>query len=173
MLNFACYSKEVFLDCIGSQDTVSMSKGFEKYLAKRRTSKGLLDPKWSSMLKKLKAYKQENGHCNVPQSEGKLGMWVKDQRQAYNKGKLSKKRIDALEEIGFEWDAHEAAWRLQFEELKRFQEENGHCNVPQSEGKLGMWVKDQCQAYNKGKLSKERIDALEEIGFEWKLRKLG
>ena len=111
----------------------------------------------------------------MPQrSEGKLGQWVTDQRKFYNKGKLSKERIDTLGEIGFEWDAHEAAWRLQFEELKRFQEEHKHCNVPQrSEGKLGQWVMDQRKFYNKGKLSKERIDALGEVGFEWKLRKLG
>ena len=104
ILNFVCYSEEIFLDCIGSQDTVSESMGFERYLAKgRRSSQGLLDLKWNSMLKKLKAYKQENGHCIVPQSEGKLG-------ELYNAGKLnkpcklSKERIDALNEIGFVWN---------------------------------------------------------------------
>ena len=93
----------------------------------------------------------------------------------YNKGKLSKERIDALEEIRFEWDAQEVAWRLQFEELKAYKQEHKHCNVPRSEGKLGMWVKNQRGLYNAGKLSKKRIDALEEIRFEWKWkwRKLG
>ena len=175
-LNFVCYSEEIFLDCIGSQDTVSDSKGFERYLAKgRRSSQGLLDLKWSSMLKKLKDYKQqENGDCNVPRSEKKLSQWVVAQRQAYKarKRNLSKERIDALNEIGFEWDPYEAAWRLRFEELKAYKKENGHCNMPRSEGKLGlwMWVKNQRarKLSKKRKLSKERIDALNEIGFEWK-----
>ena len=135
ILNFVCYSEEIFLGCIGSQDTVSVSKGFERYLAKgRRTSKGLLDLHWNSMLKKLKAYKEKNGHCNVPQSEGKLGKWklgkwVVSQRRFYKLHKLSNERIDALVDIGFVWDAHEAAWRLRFEELKAYKQGNGHCNA--------------------------------------------
>ena len=112
---------------------------------------------------------------NVPQSEGKLGQWVVSQRQTYKAHKLSKERIDALKEIGFVWDAKEAAWRLRFEELKDYKQEHKHCNVPRSEGKLGkwvklgMWVKNQRGLYKAGKLSKERIDALTKIGFVWKL----
>ena len=182
MLNFVCYSEEIFLGCIGPQDTVSVSKGFEKYLGIHRISKGLHDLKWSSMLKKLKDYKQENGHCNVPRSKGKLGKWVElgqwVENQRFRAGKLSKERIDALNEIGFVWVPLEDAWRLRFEELEAYKKENGHCNVPQrSEGKLGKlgeWVKTQRKAYNtqnnRRNLSKEKIDALEDIGFKWKLR---
>ena len=184
-LNFVCYSEEIFLDCIGSQDTVSESMGFEKYLGIHRRSKGFRDLKWNSMLQKLKDYKQENGHCNVPRREGKLGelkklgQWVSEQRQNYKAGNLSKERIDALKDIGFEWDAHETAWRRWFKELEAYKKENGHCNVPQlskeriDEGKLGelkklaQWVTDQRKIYKEGNLSKERIDALKDIGFEW------
>ena len=107
ILNFVCYSEEIFLDCIGSQDTVSESMGFEKYLGILRRSKGFCDLKWNSMLQKLKDYKQENGHCNVPRSKGKLGKWVKlgqwVENQRSRAGKLSKERIDALNKIGFVW----------------------------------------------------------------------
>ena len=92
-------------------------------------------------------------------------MWVGRCRHCYKAHKLSKERIDALTEIGFVWDAKEAAWRLQFEELKAYKQENGHCNV--SEGKLGQWVQINRKFYNAGRLSKERIDALTEIGFVW------
>ena len=104
---------------------------------------------------------------------GQLGIWVVTQRNVYKAGKLRKERIDALEEIGFEWDARKATWRRRFEELKRFQEENGHCNVPQRHAgelrQLGIWVMTQRKVYKAGKMSKERIDALEEIGIVWKL----
>ena len=97
---------------------------------------------WRLRFEELKAYKQGNGHCNVPRREGKLGEWVVSQHKIYNKGNLSKERIDVLVDIGFVWDPLEFAWRLRFEELKAYKQENGHCNVPQrSEGKLGKWVK--------------------------------
>ena len=106
----------------------------------------------------------------------KIAVATKDQRRIYNKGNLSKERIDALVDIGFVWDPLEFAWRLRFEELKAYKQENGHCNVPQrSEGKLGKWVKlgmwvhNQRSLYKADNLSKERIDALHEIGFVWEL----
>ena len=87
------------------------------------------------------------------------------------------------------WDPFGDAWRLQFEELKAYKQENGHCNVPRGKGKLGewklgRWVQIQRSLYNgthgslynagklnkPRKLSKERIDALNEIGFVWNLR---
>ena len=96
---------------------------------------------WRLQFEELKAYKEKNGHCNVPRSEGKFGRWVMEQRGLYKACKLSKERIDALKEIGFVWDAHEAAWRLQFEELKAYKEKNGHCNVPRVKGswEYGSW----------------------------------
>ena len=34
-----------------------------------------------------------------------LGTWVSNQRKAYKKKRLSKERVDRLNEIGFVWDA--------------------------------------------------------------------
>ena len=58
---------------------------------------------WDDRFDKLKAYKEKNGNCNVPQKEGKLGRWVNTQREAYKKGKLSKERIASLKEVEFAW----------------------------------------------------------------------
>jgi hypothetical protein len=63
-------------------------------------------------------------------------------------------------------------WRKRYDQLIRFKEINGHCNVPQryaTNVELGRWVKDQRTFKTKGKLSQERIDLLNDIGFSWKL----
>ena len=51
----------------------------------------LQEAKFAAHLSLLKEYKEEEGHCNVPQryKEGtvQLGTWAKDLRKAYKKGK--------------------------------------------------------------------------------------
>ena len=75
----------------------------------RAESKHLVS-KWHAKLEELKAYKEREGHCNVPlrDSEGgflSLGTWLKYQRAAY-KGKghpLTQERIDLLNSLGVQW----------------------------------------------------------------------
>ena len=38
---------------------------------------------WDFMFEKLKQYKEEYGHCNVNAEDGKIGSWVKHQRNRY------------------------------------------------------------------------------------------
>ena len=35
-----------------------------------------LDAQWEVRFQKLKAYKEERGHCNVPSAGGSSGIWV-------------------------------------------------------------------------------------------------
>jgi len=75
---------------------------------------------WNERLEQLKAYKEANGNCNVPNTypqEPKLGIWVANQRtwyRLYMKAKENEKqdfvqsavkeeRICILEALGFEW----------------------------------------------------------------------
>jgi len=55
----------------------------------------------------LKAYKEEHGHCNVPQDSKvdgfKLGRWAGSRRTEYKGKTLSAERIAALEQLGFIW----------------------------------------------------------------------
>jgi len=93
---------------------------------------------------------------------------------------MSQDRIRKLEEVAFDWnpgkggaaqkDKYEDIWNDMFEELKAFKGKNGHCSVPQKYNpnpKLGHWVSRQRQDYKKDKMSLDRIDKLEEIGFIW------
>lgn len=60
-----------------------------------------------------------------------------------------------------------------FNELKRYKERLGHCNVPQvwnENPPLGRWVHRQRVAENKGELLPERKARLDAVGFEWSRR---
>lgn len=72
--------------------------------------------------------------------------------------------------------SNNARWMDRYEELKDYQREYGHCNVPQKckdNPQLGKWVKNQRKDYKlreKGKksaMTDGRIALLEEVGFEW------
>ena len=125
------------------------------------------DEAWAARLNELTKYKAANGDCNVPYSQGPLGLWVSKQRVNYKNGKLSQERLDLLESAGFVWESFEETWMARFDELVDFKNDNGDCNVPYSQGPLGMWVHSQRQSYKEGKLSQERVDLLDSIGFSW------
>jgi hypothetical protein len=63
------------------------------------------ETRWNEMLEKLKTFKRNNGHWDIPnQFEGSdLRGWVSKQREAFAKGTLSKERVLSLDAIGFEW----------------------------------------------------------------------
>jgi pyocin large subunit-like protein len=54
-----------------------------------------------------------------------------------------------LNELGFIWSAHNIAWDEYLQELQKFKERYGHCNVPKNyteNTKLSVWVKSQRRA---------------------------
>ena len=151
------------------------------------------DSTWMVRYEELKQFKATRGHCNVPSDDSankELGTWVHKQRTEYRlqeKGKQSSamtaERIALLEEIGFVWKPQESGWMERYEELKQFQQSNGHCNVPKQyppNKKLGLWVYKQREAYRLRQAGKEtkrmtdwRVEMLEKIGFSWDTRTRG
>jgi superfamily II DNA or RNA helicase len=131
------------------------------------------DAAWEEMFTALAAFKEEQGHCNVPQScsdNPQLGSWVNSQRTAKKCDRLPAERIQRLEDLGFVWDPIDAAWEEMFTALVTFKEEHGHCNVPQSHPanpQLGTWVGTQRSAKRRNRLSAEQIQRLEALGFVW------
>jgi uncharacterized cupin superfamily protein len=126
---------------------------------------------WEINFAALERFKQREGHCHVAtshQEDGlKLGAWVSNQRAAKNK--LSPERIERLNQLGFRWDPLAENWESHFAALERFYQREGHCRVAtshQEDGlKLGAWVSKQRTAKNK--LSPERIERLNQLGFSW------
>lgn len=130
---------------------------------------------WDYNYAKLVEFKNENGHCNVPQrypSDRSLGVWVSSQRATRKKGLLSQDKIEKLNELGFVWELAEDFWSINYNKLIKFKEKHGHCRVSRAyedDSSFALWVTTQRKEYNKGELSKEKIDKLNELGFVWNI----
>ena len=123
------------------------------------------------MFEALQQYKSNNGDCNVPQSYNpQLGRWVNKQRQLKRKDKLAAEKTERLETNGFSWNPIEDAWNQMFEALQQYKSNNGDCDVPQSyppNQKLGNWVGTQRIAKKSDKLSSDKLQKLNQLGFSW------
>mmetsp|Transcript_337 Transcript_337/g.475 ORF Transcript_337/g.475 Transcript_337/m.475 type:complete len:386 (+) Transcript_337:660-1817(+) len=146
--------------------------------------------KWQERFDELVAFQRRGGHCLVPHTfpeNPALARWVKRQRYQYgliqqNKtSSMTEDRIVILENIGFIWDSHEAAWQERLKELLEFKKIYGTCAVPSKYSpnqQLARWVKCQRRQYKlftegrKSNMSTARILALEDHGFRWELRPL-
>jgi len=103
-----------------------------------------------------------------------MGSWQAVRRQHYKKKILSIEKIEKLSQIGFVWDQLEQQFEKGFQKTLRFKEQNnGNPNASKKvifEGyNLGSWQDTLRRRYKNNKLSKERINRLEEIGFKWKM----
>jgi hypothetical protein len=125
------------------------------------------------MFAKLRCYRDQHRHCNVP-SDSELGAWVSNQREFQNAGRLRTDRKARLDELKFIWDAREAAWEAMFDELKRYKEEHRHCNVrtdtrykEHPQPKLAAWLNKQRKLQKEGRLRADRKARLDELKFIW------
>ena len=136
-----------------SFDDGNTSVTYHRLPPKRRRS-------WEESYEGLLEYKDDNGHCNVPQSEKPLGTWVNTQRieharylvgggDSKKKTSMNAHRKQLLDDVGFVWDAMGHTWDTRYDELCEFRNENGHCVVPRSNGRLGAWVEKQRIQYKK------------------------
>ena len=150
----------------------------------KRVSKN--ERKWLHHYEQLKKYKEAHGNCDVPRKHETraLGVWVKYQRYKYRlvrEGKslgLDDDRIRKLESIGFRWfSLYNEIWDERFQELKKYMETHGHCNVSIRHGSLGVWVNNQRRNHRllkEGKssvMSEDRIHKLESIDFCWSCKR--
>jgi hypothetical protein len=128
---------------------------------------------WDVMYRALVAFKDEHGHCSVPENYKpnlKLSTWCTRQRTTKNNGALSEERLKQLVGISFDFDRHAAKWEAMYLALVAFKAERGHCNVPYSykpNPKLGLWCGSQRNLKNKDALSDERLERLLGIGFDF------
>jgi superfamily II DNA or RNA helicase len=129
----------------------------------------------------LRAFSEREGHARVPfthrEGELQLGTWVSNQRKAHKNGQLSPERTAALEALGMIWDPLESDFQENLAALRSFSEREGHARVPKAhregELQLGSWVSHQRIVYKRGKLSPNRIAALEALGMVWGGKKGG
>eukprot|EP00538_Stauroneis_constricta_P011409 CAMPEP_0119556036 /NCGR_PEP_ID=MMETSP1352-20130426/8089_1 /TAXON_ID=265584 /ORGANISM="Stauroneis constricta, Strain CCMP1120" /LENGTH=660 /DNA_ID=CAMNT_0007602925 /DNA_START=261 /DNA_END=2243 /DNA_ORIENTATION=- len=145
---------------------------------------------WQERLEELQKFRKENGHCLVPHNWSvnlPLAQWVKRQRYQMKlklEGKhstMTTERQEILENLGFIWDSHKAAWEERLHELRQFCSNHGHTNVPSTypeNPQLSVWVKCQRRQYKlyvknqKTNLTEERKMQLDSLGFVWNPRNL-
>ena len=75
------------LQCLADMD-------FQWSLKKEREHK-----MWNQRFEELKRFKEEHGHCRVPQKTPKLGPWVMHQK-GKDRASNSKERVAKLRNIG-------------------------------------------------------------------------
>ena len=127
------------------------------------------ESRWEVRFGELCAYKEKHGNLDLPHDRAsELWRWVSTQRIFKKREKLPADKIRRLDAIGFIWDVAESQWAEKFHELLEYKMKHGNVNVPQGDlGELGAWVNTQRTKKRKGSLLLERVNKLEEIGFEW------
>jgi len=128
---------------------------------------------WETAFQKLKLFKETQGHCNVPHlwpEDRALGFWVAGQRRRRLSQALAMDQIERLDQLGFEWDPYTAEWETNFQKLTDFQRTYNHCRVPSAwpdDRALGRWVNRQRTFQHSGRLSADRFQRLDALGFCW------
>lgn len=130
---------------------------------------------WAENLEKLKKYKLENGHCNVPRgySDITLANFVSRNRFLLTNGKLDQAKSKKLASVGFTTDTNDKSdliWSEFYDKLKEYYKRNGHSNVPArypEDRSFGNWVVAQRVKYKKDQLTTEQINFLEKLNFTW------
>jgi len=147
-----------------------ISIGFEFIAPKQAAVKS-----WDERFQDLVDYHEKFGHLNIPRVDkvnAPTRSWIRNQITAFRKGTLDPAREEKLRGYGvpFEKQKKTPGWNERYEELIDFKDENGHVDVPQLYGGstgLGRWVNRQRQFFQLDKLSPEKIQKLEAVGFVW------
>lgn len=108
---------------------------------------------------------------NKAQGHYTLSRWVSWQRKRKGENQLSPRRVDLLNQIGFDWDVNRERdnrrrWERMYLRLKRFYRKHGHSKVPenyQADKKLAIWVGMQRQY--EWRLNADRKQRLKDLHF--------
>ncbi|MEI3251389.1 MAG: Helicase associated domain protein [Candidatus Gastranaerophilaceae bacterium] len=154
------------------------------------------DEVWNQMYMLAELYFKEYGNLEIPskfktlngtdedENGYNLGQWQSWQRKMYKKSKLSKGRKDLLEKIGmhFETRDNDEVWNQMYMLAESYFKEYGNLKIKQvfktlngidydEKGyNLGIWINTQRREYKKDKLSKEKIELLDQIGMVWEIK---
>ena len=144
---------------------------------------------WEDWYNLAKVYYEHHGNLNISRSfktingyeydeSGlNLGVWLSFQRMMKKKGTLSKEREEALLAIGMVFDVHEAQWQGIYKLAKAYYNHHGNLKVPddfkttngyeydEAGLNLSRWLEKQRRFKKKRMLSKNREEALLEIGM--------
>ena len=125
---------------------------------------------WDIWYEKLRKYYLDFKTFSFPKNkevDKKLKNWVTAQRVYYKENKLSKEKIQKLNNINFTWN-FTYNWDYYYEKLFNYYTINNHSDIKKSEDiKLGNWTIVQRRQRRNNKLTKEQIIKLNQLNFKW------
>ncbi len=130
------------------------------------------EPQWRALYERLRRYYETFGHSDVPGTSADdivLGRWVSRQRLQNARGRMPPGREKALLALEFSWNGSDTisqVWWARYAELKAFQREHGHTNVPQKITALGRFVSRQRSALRAGRMNPRKIELLRKLAFQ-------
>ena len=145
-------------------------------IAIARGIEALGDP-WDMWLGRLLAYKDRHKNANVrflaTQFGHELGAWLKNQREAWERGTLKARKISRLKALGVMLDRDAEMFAQGLAELRMYVSQLRRRTVPwnfvsQNGFRLGEWVVEQRTRQRRGKLSLQRQQLLKEAFFLWR-----
>lgn len=133
---------------------------------------------WDEHFGEYKKFKEEfeiePHYISKNKLESSLNAWAGTQRTAYNKGGLSQERINKLNSINFVWDILDTIWSQSFNVYQKFKKDHGReptfRTSGESQSDLAVWAGDQRERYKANKITRERIDKLNSVGFSWDIK---
>lgn len=186
------YSQHGVLDCVGTYvtpDGVNLGGWLNRQQKKRRAGvlsvsvEQALDDmnfiwidsfsdRWESGYRHAEDYYKHYGNLNpavdiVSEDGFKLGIWIRNQKQAYRRGHLDEVKVKRLENIGIEWNL-KFRWEDFYAIAKAYYEKNGNLNIPndykdENGIAIGRWITRQRKNFDG--LSDEKKIKLESIGL--------
>lgn len=141
-----------------------------------------LKDSWDLYVRALTEFRERNGSCLVPYKyvhifkDGatlRLGIWVVDiRRRKKEKNRyLSPEKIRQLDKLGFVWNVDkESLFDKFFRYTLLYKEKYGHVNIKKNDKIDGYDISSAYgnlfEVYKKGKLTKEQINKLKDIGID-------
>jgi hypothetical protein len=128
---------------------------------------------WQRGITAATAFHARHGHLRVPddhvEADGyRLGQFIVAQRMLYKRGTLTPDRIAALEALGIIWNSRAHRFNVGLAAARRYHHTHGNLFVPNGyttadSYRLGAWLQNQREKLRFGKLTADRIRALDEI----------
>mmetsp|Transcript_24642 Transcript_24642/g.47203 ORF Transcript_24642/g.47203 Transcript_24642/m.47203 type:complete len:491 (+) Transcript_24642:109-1581(+) len=139
---------------------------------------------WDKSYQALKAFKDMNGHIEVPvgykpqPDMAELDGWITRQRKHFKDDKLPHHLTTKLQDVGLNLGGRGRPFGVESEELftrnykalVEYSNKYGDCDVPEKydeDRELGTWAKAQRDTYSDGMLPNKRIKSLNQIGFNF------
>lgn len=149
-----------------------------------KTDSSSADITWNENFERLKKYYNQFGTFRIPSDDldlRSLRSWLQYQKQLHNNGKLTSDKKDKLLSIGYSFNLDfrgrkpangNNTWARNFEEFKSFYAKYNTFLIPKSLSHydhLKKWIQEQKRLYKGGRLEKNKLDLLTDIGYSFEI----